>query len=466
LTRPGRWFEIRASRRVNTPQTATRRASKKAFWRLLPLLFLCYAIAYVDRTNVAFAKLNMAQDLPAFDDAVFGFGAGIFFWGYFLLEVPGSLIVERWSARKWICRIMVTWGIVAGLTAFVRTPNQFYVMRFLLGLAEAGFFPGVIVYLGHWFTSRDRARALATFFIASPIAQMFSPSISVELLKIGTTETVDGVSIVHPAILGLQGWQWIYIGWAVPAVLLGVVVLFWLTDRPREAKWLTTEERDALEADLAAEKATSSRHATTLWQGLRNPKVLLLCFAFFCNVTANYGIEFFLPTILRNWYGLESQKLAILVALPSVLVLFGQLFVGWNSDRVQERRWHILVPLILAAAALALAPATQGNLTLTVLCFIVAGAGLKVYMPAFWALPNLFLTASAAAGSIGLINSVGNLGGSLGPTLLGELSAMTDSFVVGLYCLAFSICIAIAIIAALRLGGRAPRPTLSPDSGG
>ncbi|HEU5081485.1 MAG TPA: MFS transporter [Opitutaceae bacterium] len=439
---------------MNSPNEATRRATKKAFWRLLPLLFVCYAIAYVDRANVSIAKLAMAKEMPAFDDAVIGFGAGIFFIGYFLLEVPGSLIVERWSARKWICRIMITWGIVAALTAFVKTPTQFYVMRFLLGLSEAGFFPGVIVFLGHWFPSRERARALATFFVASPIAQMLSPSLSFALLKIGMTETVNGQVVTHPAWLGLHGWQWIYILWALPAVLLGFVVLFFLTDRPRDAKWLTAEERDSLEAELARENAEKRARGTSLWHGLGNPRILLLAMVFFCTTTANYGIEFFLPTILFNWYGVRGQELAWLVALPSILVLLGQLFVGWNSDRLQERRWHVLIPLILSASALAVVPLTHGNLPLTVLCFIVGAAGLKVYMPAFWALPSLLLTASAAAGSVGLINSIGNLGGFLGPSILGQVSRLTSSFVIGLYILAGMVALGIAIVACLRIGGR------------
>jgi MFS transporter, ACS family, tartrate transporter len=434
------------------PDRALRSACRKAYWRLLPLIFVCYIVAYVDRTNVAIAKLTMSRDLPAFDNAVFGFGAGVFFWGYFLLEVPGSLIVERWSARKWICRIMVTWGLVAGLTALVRTPGQFYVMRFLLGLAEAGFFPGVIVFLTHWFPSRERARALASFFIASPIAQIISPYLSTGLLKIGTTETVAGQLVSHPPVLGLTGWQWIYIAWALPAVLLGLGVLRWLTDRPRDAAWLTDEERTALENELAREKAAAGAAAhAPFWKGLLNPRVLLLCAAFFANVTANYGIEFFLPTILTEWYAVPFDRLAWLVALPSLLVLPGQLFVGWNSDRLQERRWHVLVPLILAAAALACTPATRGHLGLTVTCFVIAAAGLKVYMPAFWALPNLFLTSSAAAASIGLINSVGNLGGFWGPTVLGRVSRATSSFDGGLYYLCGSICVAIAIVAMLRL---------------
>src|SRR3954471_1453242 len=208
------------------------RARNKAYWRLLPILFLCYVIAYVDRANVAIAKLTMTKDLPGFDNAVIGFGAGVFFWGYFLLEVPGSLIVEKWSARKWICRIMVTWGIMAACTALVKTPTQFYVVRFLLGLAEAGFFPGIIVYLTHWFPVRDRTRALALFFVATPVAQLISPPISKTLLKFGTDEMINGIMVHHPEVLGLKGWQWVYIFWGIPAVVLGAVVFFWLKDRP------------------------------------------------------------------------------------------------------------------------------------------------------------------------------------------------------------------------------------------
>src|SRR5262249_25363407 len=213
------------------------RARQKAYWRLLPVLFICYVIAYVDRTNVALAKLTMARDLPGFDNEVIGRGAGLFFIGYFLLEIPGTLLVERWSARKWICRVMLTWGLMAMLTAFVKTPSQFYLVRLLLGLAEAGFFPGVIVYLTHWFPSRDRARALACFLVATPIAQIVSPKISNVLLKIGTDEVINGLAVHHSELFGLEGCQCVYIFWGLPAVVLSGVVLFLLNDRPRAAAW-------------------------------------------------------------------------------------------------------------------------------------------------------------------------------------------------------------------------------------
>src|SRR5438034_1515385 len=252
------------------------RARRKAYRRLLPLVFISYVIAFVDRSNVAIAKLTMSRDLPGFDNAVIGFGAGIFFVGYFLLEIPGTLIVEAWSARKWISRIMITWGITAALTAAVTTPFQFYLVRCLLGPAEPRVVPGVIVYLTHWFPSRDRARALACFLVATPIAQIVSPKISNALLKIGIDETINGVTVHHPELFGLEGWQCVYIFWGIPAVVLGVVVLALLKDRPRDAGWLTTEESEALHQELEREKDLHRRHRMTVLEALCHPKVLLL----------------------------------------------------------------------------------------------------------------------------------------------------------------------------------------------
>ena len=461
---------------TDTAPSALDRARRKAYWRLLPLLFVCYVIAFVDRANVSIAKLTMTKDLPGFDNAVIGLGAGMFFLGYFLLEIPGSLIVERWSARKWICRIMVTWGFMAALTAFVGTPLrvsewavgvlssttgktlgvgefQFYSVRFLLGLAEAGFFPGVVVYLTHWFPGRDRAKALAFFFVATPVAQVITPNISFALLKIGTDEVVNGVAIHHPEVWGLEGWQWIYIVWGLPAVILGVVVLFMMPDHPRDAKWLTPEERDALEGELAAEKAKSAAggHRTVL-EALRHPKVLLLGLAYFCTVTGSYGVMFFLPSILKDWYDLKYDALTWLVILPPLFALVAQVGVGWNSDRTKERRLHAVLPIVIGALALAALPSTRGTLALTVTCFIVAFIGFKAYLPPFWTMPNLFLSSSAAAGSIGLINSVGNLGGFLGPYLLGKVETVTGSYVGGIYYLCGSMLVSATIVFFLGLG--------------
>lgn len=452
------------------------RARKKAYWRLLPLLFLSYVVAFVDRANVAFAKLTMVKDIPGFDNAVIGFGAGVFFVGYFLLEIPGSVIVEKWSARIWICRIMVTWGLMASLTAFIGVPLgvsvwfvefwnttfnarlgvpelQFYCVRFLLGLAEAGFFPGVVVFLSHWFPSRDRARALALFFMATPVAQIISPPLCALLIKIGTDEVVGGAPVHHPEVMGLEGWQWIYIVWGLPAVMLGLMIFFMLPDKPRDAKWLTAEERAALEEELARGKPAAKGHMRLL-DGLRHPKVLLLSFSYFCTVTGSYGVVFFLPSILDSWYKLKYGQLAWLVTLPALLALAGQLFVGWNSDRTKERRLHTVLPIVIGAAALALAPFTRGHLSLTIICFMLALGGLKAYLPAFWTMPYLFLTHTAAAGSIGLINSIGNLGGQLGPWVLGKVETVTGSFVGGIYFLAGSMMVCASIVFFLGLGGK------------
>ncbi len=414
-------------------------ARRKVYLRALPLLFVCYIIAYIDRTNISVAQLNMPKSLPEFTPAVLGFGAGIFFLGYFLLEIPGTLIVERWSASKWICRIMITWGLVASLTAFVTKPWHFYTIRFLLGLAEAGFFPGVIVYLTHWFPKRDRARALSIFLIASPIAMIIGNYLSGLMLPIGEGST--------PPFMGLKGWQVIFVVWGIPAVLLGVVVVVLLTDRPKQAKWLTDAERDALEGQLAKEKAEQKDVAhLSVMEGLTNPNVLMLAAAYFGVVTGNYGVEMFLPSILEDWYGYGSLTTTKLAIIPSCLVIIGQLYVGWSSDHFHERRWHAILPIVFGAFGLVGAALTQGNVVLTILCFTIAAAGMKSYMPAFWALPNMYLTAAAAAGSIGLINSFGNLGGWLGPTVIGKVKELTGAYDIGIYFIATTSIVSASII--------------------
>jgi len=434
----------RLSNPTQTP-SALDRARLKAYWRLLPLVFVCYVVAYIDRANVSIAKLTMSQSLPAFNDAVIGFGSGVFYLGYILLEIPGALIVERWGARRWIARIMITWGIMAALTAVVKTPPQFYTVRFFLGLAEAGFFPGVMVYLTHWFPNRDRSRALALLIMGQPTAQIVSPKITNALMS------------VHA--LGLAGWQWVYIFWGIPAIALGVYVWLVMTDRPAQAKWLTVEERDALVAELEREKTLRAPKAhQSLFSFFKNPKVLLLTTAYFCTVSASMGFELFMPSILKDWYKFDVGKITWLVMLPPMLAIVGVLFVGWNADRLKERRWHTLVPVSLSLIALAVAPLTRGtqgyNIYLTMVCFMVAAAGLKAYQPAFWSLPSLFLSSTAAAGSIGLINCVGNIGAFYGQTLLGWVEKATGSFIGGLYWLCGSMAIFLIIVFCLGLGRR------------
>jgi ACS family tartrate transporter-like MFS transporter len=438
-----------------SPPTALDRARTKAYRRLLPLLFFCYVIAYIDRSNVAIAFRTMRKDLPGFDDDVLGTGFGIFFLGYFLLEIPGTLLVEKWSASKWISRIMISWGIVAALTAMVKTPWQFYSFRFLLGLAEAGFFPGVIVYLTHWFPSRDRSRALAWFLIGTPVAQAASPFLSYPILKIGTDQVVKGQTVHLPTVLGLQGWQWVYITWGIPAVVLGVLVLIFLTDRPRQARWLSPEEREALEAELEREKSVSRARGHMSWaEALKHPKVLVLAAAYFFIVTGNYGIESFLPTILGEWYHQTEDQLQYLLIVPAAASLVGQLFIGWSSDRTKEKRFHAAVPIYIGAVALGCTLLHQYPLWLMMVFFAITAGGLKAYLPAFWALPSLFLAEAAAASSIGLINSFGNLGGYIGPKVLGYLAKRTGSYAPGITILCISIATSATIIVLLGLGRR------------
>jgi ACS family tartrate transporter-like MFS transporter len=444
------------------------RARHKAYRRLIPLVFASYVIAYVDRTNVSLAVLEMRRSFDWLTDSVYARAAGIFFLGYFLLEVPGTLLVEKWSARKWLGRIMISWGVVAALTALIRSAVQFQALRFLLGLAEAGFFPGVIVYFTHWFPVRDRARALSQFLIAPALAGIITPKISNWLLRIGTTETIHGVTVNHPAVAGLVGWQWMYIFWGIPAVALGLLVLFGLPDRPAHARWLSPEEREALEQELARERAehgANIQHVDVL-HGLLNARVLLLALAYFFAVTANYGVELFLPRILQSWYGLSRDQVTSWVVLPQVALLLGILLVGWHSDRTRERWFHAAVPMLIGAAAVALTPWSRGTVVVTVLFFCLTMAGVRAYLPAFWCLPNLFLADAAAAGSIGLINSVGNLGGFLGPNIVAAIQKTTGSFEGGMMALGASVAAAGLVVLGLRQLHRrtAPVPAVTAQS--
>jgi len=421
-----------------------------AFRRLLPVLIVMHVIAYADRVNITFAETELTRDL-AISSTVFGLAAGIFFASYVVLEIPSNLMLHRVGARLWMGRIMITWGIVAAATAFVWDGASLVVARVLLGVGEAGFYPGIIVYLTHWFASRDRARALAYFFVATPIAQVISPKLSNILLKIGTDEVVNGVPVHHPEVWGLEGWQWIYIAWGIPAVILGVLVLIYLTDRPQQAKWLTADERDALLAELEREKdARPSSHKMGLGAALSHPRVLLLALIYFLVVTGSYGVEFFMPSILERWYSLKFDALTWLVILPPLLAVFGQLFVGWSSDRKKERWLHTSVPMAAGAAGLLLVTQSKGNLPLTIFGFMLAYAGFQAYLPAFWSLPSLFLSGTSAAGSIGFINSVGNLGGFMGPFVLGTVEKLTGSFMGGLFFL--TTCMALSSVTVFWLG--------------
>jgi len=402
----------------------------------MPYVFLLYIIAFLDRVNVGYAFLKMKGDL-GFADDVLGLGAGIFFIGYFLLEIPGSILVEKWSARGWIARIMISWGIVAILMGFIQTKSQFYTARFVLGAAEAGFFPGIIVYFSHWFRYEDRAKAVALFMAAIPIANIIGSPVSGLLLGVNW--------------LGLAGWRWLFIIEGAPAIIFGVVTIFYLTDRPHQARWLPDDERDWLTGELEREKLEKqAARSYSIVQAFRHREVVLLTLAYFFMVTAVYGFNFWLPTIIQKLSGLSNLVVTLISALPYCVALVAILFVGWSSDRTKERRWHTALSMIVASIGLLLSVVAQDQTALAVLMFCVAGAGMYSYLPGFWALPTSFLTGTAAAASIGLINSIGNLGGFVGPYVVGYLSQATNSFLGGVLYLATSALVAAVLILALR----------------
>ena len=414
------------------------RARGRIAVRLLPFLFFLYVIAFLDRMNIGAAALQMPGDL-GFNDRVVGLGAGIFFVGYVLLEIPGALIVERWSARRWIARIMISWGILTAFMAFIHTSRQFYVVRFLVGAAEAGFFPGVIVYVSHWFQTQDRAKAFAGFFAANPVSYVIGSPLAGLLLGI--------------TWLGLRGWRWLFILEGIPAVVFGVLTLFYLTDWPHQAKWLRDDERRWIADRLAEEKERKKRSGSfSILEALRHRDVFLLTGCYFFAMTGNYGIGFWLPTILKRLSGQSNLKVTLLASLPYLAGIATQQWNGWHSDLSGERRWHTALPLIFSGLSLGLSVLFGANLALSIAMFTLMGACYFAFQPAFWAVPSAFLGESAAAASIGLINAIGNLGGLFGPLLMGYLVMRTHSFNVGLLCLVGSFCLAGLCMLAVGTG--------------
>jgi sugar phosphate permease len=416
------------------------RARRRIARRLLPFLFLLYVIAFLDRMNVGAAALQMPHDL-GFTEGVIGMGAGIFFLGYFLLEIPGALIVERWSARRWIARIMISWGLMTVLMAFIHTSRQFYVVRFFVGAAEAGFLPGVIVYLTHWFRYQDRAKAVAFFYAANPLSYVIGSPLAGLLLGLSW--------------LGLRGWRWLFIIEGIPAIAVGVITIRYLTDWPEQAHWLPSDEKSWITTELNREKEAKNRHRSSrVWEALRHRDVLLLTGCYFCAMTGSYGIAFWLPTILKRLSGKSDLKVTLLAALPYVAAFITQQVNGWHSDRTRERRWHAAIPVFVCGLALALAVGYRSNLIMSVGCFVLAGGAFYGFQPVFWAVPTRFLSESAAAASIGLINAVGNLGGFVGPMVIGYLANRTHSFSPGLLYLVASLFVSGALM--LAVGRQAP----------
>ncbi len=398
-----------------------RRIVLKISWRLLPLIVTSYFIAYVDRTNVAFAALTMNKDL-GISAYMYGWGAGIFFLGYALFEVPSNMILAKVGARRWIARIMLTWGLISGAMAFATGPTSFLVLRFLLGVAEAGFFPGIIFYLSTWYPAAYRARVISALFIAVPISNAAASIIS------GTILEMDG-------ILGLKGWQWVFIIEAMPAVILSFVVWQRMIDRPADAKWLSPDEREWLDGQLRAErnKVESSGHMS-LWRALTDRRVLVLAMIYMTSVTASYGIVFFLPQIVKG-LGHSNFMTGVLTAIPYSVGIIGLICWGYSSDRRNERRWHLIIAAIVAGVGL-LGAAAFRNSYWAIVSMCVATIGLYGSRPSFWPIPSQFMAGAAAAAGIALINSIGNLGGYIGPFIVGWIKDSTNSFEMGLYFLA------------------------------
>jgi ACS family tartrate transporter-like MFS transporter len=416
-------------------------AIRKASFRLIPFLCLCYAVNFLDRVNVGFAALAMNADL-GFTATIFGLGAGIFFIGYILFEIPSNLALHKVGARLWIARIMISWGIVATAMSLVSGENSFYAMRLLLGVAEAGFFPGIILYLTYWFPAATRARMVSLFMVAVPIANVIGAPVSGALLGL------EGFA-------GLTGWQWLFIIEGVPAVILGFVALAVLTDRPERAAWLTEPEREALVAQLAAEaEATRKTGYAGLVQGLMRPRVLGLGALYFCLVIGLYGIGFWMPQVIQR-AGLSHLEVGFLTSIPYLFAAIVMVLWSWHSDRTGERTWHVALPLLLSAAAFAWS-ALSGSLPATMAALTLATIGIYAAIGPFWSLPTALLTGTAAAAGLALVNSIGNSAGFVAPSVVGWLKDATGTFTAPLLFLSGALALGsiLAVYVSRAVSGR------------
>ncbi len=389
--------------------------------RLIPLLFACYVAAFLDRVNIGFAKLQMLGDLR-FSETVYGFGAGIFFIGYFLFEIPSNIMLHRVGARLWIARVMLTWAVVSASMLFVTSSTGFYILRFLLGVAEAGFFPGVILYLTYWYPSDRRARVLALFMTGIPVAGVIGGPTSGWIL--------NGMAGVH----GLAGWQWLFLLEALPSLVLGVAVLLYLDDGIVNARWLAADEKEILAGRIAEDQHQISTHS--LWDGFTNARVWFLSVVYFCLIAGLYGAGFWLPTLIRRT-GVESPlAIGVLTVLPNAVAAVAMVTISRRSDRARERRWHLIVPALVGAAGWIVTVRFGQNTAIALSGMSFAMAGVTTSLAQFWCLPTAILAGAAAATGIALINSIGNLAGFLGPAVIGWLVDRTGSTDAGIYALA------------------------------
>ncbi|MER8032367.1 MFS transporter [Streptomyces bauhiniae] len=405
---------------------------RKVVRRIVPFLVLAYVVSYLDRVNVGFAKLQMSADL-GFSEASYGLGAGLFFIGYFLFEVPSNLLLQRVGARTWIARIMISWGVVSAAFVFVTDETTFYVLRFLLGAAEAGFYPGVILYCTYWFPSHRRARVIAMFMSAIPVAGIFGNPLSGWIL-----DAFHGTA-------GWQGWQWMFALEALPALAVGVATLFYLDNGVRDAKWLSDEEKDVVERALAQDAAHRTVHGK-VWDGFRDPKVWLMSLIYFCFVMGQYALTFWMPTFVESTGIKGNLAIGVLSSVPFLAALVAMNLFGRSADRRRERRWHLVVPSLMGAVGFTLAASWSGSTVLSLLALSFAAAGVLTCAPLFWSLPTAFLGGTAAAAGLALINSVGNLAGFVSPYMIGALKDSTGSASIPMYVLAFSLLVGAAAV--------------------
>jgi D-galactonate transporter len=402
----------------------------KVTWRLIPFLLVCYIIAYLDRVNVGFAKLQM-QNALGFSDVVYGLGAGMFFIGYFIFEVPSNIVLHRVGARRWIARIMVTWGLISGSMMFVQTETQFYVMRFLLGVAEAGFFPGIILYLTYWYPAQRRGRIISLFMTGIPLAGVIGGPLSGWIMK-----SWDQVG-------GYQGWQWMFLLEALPAVFVGFMVFWYLDDRITDAKWLSESERQMLARRIDEED--QSKEHMPVSAVLKNKRVWVMSAIYFSLAMSLYGVSFWLPTIINGMGVKDNFSIGLLSAVPWLAGVFSMLWFGRSADKHKERRWHVVIPMLMAATGLVLSVLLASNVYLSFAALILACMGIVSGIPLFWSLPTSFLAGAGAAAGIAAINSIANLAGFVAPYVVGWLKQITQSTDSGMYLLAVVLLIGAAI---------------------
>ncbi len=407
---------------------------RKLAWRLVPFLCLCYLAAYLDRVNVGFAKLQMMSDL-AFSNTVYGLGAGIFFLGYVIFEVPSNILMHRVGAKLWIARIMISWGMIGAAMAFVTTPTQFYILRFLLGVAEAGFIPGVLLYLTYWFPAAWRGRIIALFLAAIPMSNIIGGPLSGWILK-----SFGGTA-------GLAGWQWLFILETVPSILLGIAILRFLDNRVDDARWLTDDEKRVIQEDVSREAAQSEQ--VNVMDAIRSPRVWMLGVAYFCIASSIYIASFWMPTLIRQLGVSDPLQIGWLTTIPYTVAIIAMVLTHISADRLRERRWHTAVPALVTAAGLALCATPDYGLPVAMLALTLAAAGASAAQASFWSLPPSFMTGAAAAAGIALVNSLGNIAGMASTSLVGWLTDLTGSASSSLYL--FSALAVLGAVLVLRL---------------